>query len=215
MIRIQKFNPPDNFDIRVKNPGIKFLLDTPNPNNNQWKKHNYWKNAHNDLYNLYNGICAFCSTWTPRGFGSNDPSQMTSIDHFIPKVHRPTLAYEWDNFRLCKARINSNKGESLEIIDPQYIDGDWFILDFDTFLINSNEGLPVYLTNRIERTIEILDLNHNDFVEQRIDIIKAYVLEYVTFIQLEEKFPFIAYEMLRQDFNYAFRNKMHDYFISI
>jgi len=44
MIRIQKFNPPDNFDIRVKNPGIKFLLDTPNPNNNQWKKHNYWKN---------------------------------------------------------------------------------------------------------------------------------------------------------------------------
>jgi len=215
MIRIPKFHPPADFEHRIKNPGLRFLIDTPHPNNFQWRRHSYWRDVHDDLYENYNGICAFCATWTPRGRGSNDPDQMTSIDHFIPKSHNPTLAYEWENFRLCKARINANKGANLEIIDPQYIGGDWFIIDFNTFLINPNDRLPYYLEHRIDRTIEVLDLNHNDFVEQRVDIIKAYVLDDVTFPQLKEKFPFIAYEMVRQDFKNEFKDQMHEYFVSI
>jgi hypothetical protein len=53
-----------------------------------------------------------------------------------------------------------------------------------------------YKENRIIATIRILDLNHNDFVEQRIDIIRSYVLGNVTFGQHQEKYPFVAYEIL-------------------
>jgi hypothetical protein len=215
MIQIPQFRPPANFDNQVRNPGLRFLRRTPRPTNDQWGKHNFWRYAHDDLYNLYHGICAYCASWTPRGKGTNSPDKMTSIDHFVPKSHVPTLAYEWSNYRLCRARINASKGERTDIIDPFQIHGDWFIIDFYTFLISANGGLPPLIETNIENTITALELNHNDFVEQRIDVIKGYSLGLLNFGQVQEKFPFIAYEMTRQRFDEDYLDDMRAYFLAI
>ena len=209
MIRINRFPEPSTFHNLVEKPGLKYLHTNPHPTSNEFRKHAYWQRIHNDIYTLYNGICAYCASWSPRS--SKSPNQ-TSIDHFIPKCEYPIGAYNWENYRLCRARINANKGDNPQIVDPFYVNNDWFQIDFSTFLILANCNSPPYAFYRIQATIDCLELNGNDYVNERIQIIREYCLGRTTLSNLRAKYPFIASEIVRCNFDTAFRPSMSAYF---
>lgn len=209
MIRVNQYPQPANFDVDVKIPGERFLAATPNPSKRQFEPHRYWNIIHDDLYSICNGICAYCASWTPRRGTPSDPN-FTSIDHFIPKSIDPKLAYDWSNYRLCRARMNVNKGNSVEIIDPFFIKNGWFTIDFTSFLILPNSSLELMKISRIEKSIEVLGLNENDFVEQRLDVIYNYSQGNISFADIISSYPFIALEMQRQEFDTNFKDDIKE-----
>ena len=106
---------PHDFNRRVRIPGEVFLRKTPHPNNEQWRLNSYWRHAIRHLFNAYNGTCAYCASWTFHASPANRPEDGT-VDHFVPKSYSPHLAYEWNNYRLCRRRLNERKGNFQESI---------------------------------------------------------------------------------------------------
>jgi hypothetical protein len=193
MIPVTKQQEPANFDRDVRKKGMEFLKKNPHPTTKDFKRHNYWKNINAGFYCSYKGICAYTGEWF-----SNSQSNV-SIDHFIPKTTAPTLAYEWDNYRLTTQKMNSNKGDKVGLIDPFEVQLGWFILDFPSCLIKPNPKLSVILREKINFTIEILKLNIDDEnVQNRLNIILYYIKGDISFRYLKEKYPYIAYEIERQ-----------------
>jgi uncharacterized protein (TIGR02646 family) len=196
MIPVHMQPEPADFAKKVRNPGQKFLKQTPAPNTEQWKRNDYWRKALFDMRNSYNKICAYCAFWIPHSTGAQ------SIDHFIPKSIDPDLAYEWSNFRYVSARFNSRKG-TRKIIDPFSLKPDSFILDFSSFFIKANPLLSVIIKEQIEETIKILKLNDDeDLITERQNWYFAYQKKEITYRHLEKKAPFIAYEIKRQSKNF-------------
>lgn len=213
MIRVTHPCPPANYITDVKNPGDSFLRRTPNPTNRDWNKHRYWSRIHPYLHTSLNGICSYCSSWTPQPntIGVNDH---TSIDHFIPKSIDQSRAYEWDNFRLCRARLNIRKSNFTDVLDPYTINNSWFHLDFSTFLIRPTNTLEISLKNQVIATIIRLELNSdNDYVYERIAVIKEYCLDNLTFNDLQVKYPFIASQMKIQNFDIVFKARLRALFV--
>jgi hypothetical protein len=120
------------------------------------------------------------------------------VDHFHPKRFRPDLAYEWTNFRLAHDRINSNKGDSTEVLDPFNIQSGWFILDLATLLVNPETSLQSDIENSVRNTINILRLNDEQWVQMRFEIVKSYLDGHLKVPYLERYYPFIAAEIHRQ-----------------
>jgi hypothetical protein len=210
VIKIQQFPPPAIYDSEVRRKGLKFLRRNPNPSASEFSKHAYWKAIHDDLYQLYNGICSYCASWTTRNQGPTRDN--TSVDHFIPKSVEPKMAYEWANYRLCRARLNSNKDDSMEVMDPFYIENGWFQIDFTTFLIVPSPELPYLVREHVNRTIDTLGLNDNDYVDERLEVVKLYTLDSITINNLELKYPFIAEEIRRSNFDDQLKPLMRSYF---
>lgn len=190
MIPIQIQPELANFNDRVRKPGIVFLNTLGRkPTHKDWKEAWLWNRVTKELYQAYNGICAYSASWIPSG----------TIDHFIPKSCSPDLAYEWGNFRLAMEKLGSYKGKNCELVDPFYIKPDWFILNFATFLIVPHSSLPKYLGSRIKKTIEVLRLNKdNNLVDTRISVLENFANDIYPLSFLERRYPFIAYELKRQ-----------------
>lgn len=210
MIRIQPHPAPLHYEESVQKPGVQFLRRNPHPTSAEYSRHAYWRAVHDDLYTLYSGVCAYCASWTPHVMGKFDHS---SVDHFIPKALDPRLAYEWSNFRLCRARLNANKGDSLDVMDPLHIRDGWFTIDFSTFLIRPSPVVPIFVKTHIDTTITRLHLNDNDYVEERIEVIRNYSCDRVTLAELCPKYPFLASEIVRQDFDRRFKLRMRTFFL--
>jgi len=194
VIPVREQPEPPNFSVEVRIPGQTFLKRIPKPTSKQFNKERHWRNSIDDLYRLYNGLCAYSAHWIPRDVGR------ATVDHFIPKETAPDLAYEWRNFRLCSEKLNNNKGNLLDVMDPFQIKPGWFVIDFPTFFIKAEARLPQYLKDRIDQTITCLGLNDDDhFVQERANLTKLYCDGEITFGFLEKRYPFIAYELQRQD----------------
>jgi hypothetical protein len=139
----------------------------------------------------YKSICAYSSLWLL-------PHEKATVDHYVPKKDAPSLAYEWSNFRLANLWINSCKYIHRDVLDPFLIGDSWFILDFATFIIKPNPELPSDLEEAVLKTIKRLKLNHNDYLDSRQFWFETFRND---ISMLEEKAPFIAYEMKRQGIN--------------
>lgn len=203
---------PADFDRKVRVPGTAFLKRTPNPSGPQWLGKDYWRRALDDLFAAYNEICAYCGSWTKRATATTTP-QDSSIDHFVPKSAVPARAYEWDNFRLCRSRLNMRKDSHRDVLDPFTLAPGSFKLDFRTFLVVPNSNLAVANRGRVEATIDRLELNaDNDYVNERIGAIREYCRGNATFAQLVSRYPFIAAEMREQDFDTNFLSRMKAFF---
>lgn len=214
MIQVTLPAPPANYLGEVKAPGETFLLSTPSPIAKDWRQHDYWRKIHKPLYKKLRGVCVYCASWTPRRSRSQIGIDSTSIDHFVPKSIEPNKAYEWSNFRLSRTRLNIRKGSHTDVIDPCVISDGWFILDFTTFLIKPAPSLSNDIVATITATINRLKLNDdNDYVNERIGIIRNYTLGKMTFLQLQEKYPFIAQQIRDQDFDRHFKPRLYDYFL--
>jgi hypothetical protein len=189
---------PVDFNAKVRIPGTIFLSSCPYPHNHEWKGHSYWKKISNDLYILYNGICAYTGEWFSR------TSTSVSIDHLIPKSTAPQLAYEWNNYRLTTQKVNNNKGDNLDIVDPFTVESGWFTLDVPSCLIKPGDFLPPSIRAKVDRTINVLQLNEDDeYVQNRCNIILYYIQGDISLGYMRQKYPYIAHELTRQ-------NLLHD-----
>jgi hypothetical protein len=181
---------PPSFATEVRVRGQAFLRGVPRPNREQFKKNSYWRAALPRLVVAYRGICAYSALWAP--------TQCT-VDHYLPKSTHPHLAYEWTNYRLALDKINSNKGDSVDVLDPFNIQPGWFILDLATLWVAAEPSLPTQVSAAVVKTISILRLNDDPWVQIRFEVLHSYLGREVTLGFLEKKYPFIAAEVKRQN----------------
>ena len=122
-----------------------------------------------------------------------------SIDHFLPKAHRPDLAYEWDNYRLARHKIDRRKGDTTQVVDPFQVKPGWFVLDVPSCLIRSGGQLGAKLRKKVNATINILQLNDDDdIVQERCDWLVDLAKGNVTLEFLDKWYPFLSSEVRRQ-----------------
>ena len=207
MIPVKQQPEPPTFDTKVRAKGQAFLKATPNPTS--WQNKWYWRQSLSDLRTAYGKVCAYCAQWIPHATGGH------TVEHFLPRKTHPHLAYEWDNFRYVSRRFNSRKGTQ-EIIDPFEVGDTWFTLNFKTFFVEPNPELSSPNRERVQDTIRILHLNNDtDLVDERIEFICDYCTDAISFIHLQNKAPFIACELERQDLRETIKEQLRPYFIDI
>ena len=185
---VPKPEPPD-FGANVRGPGQAFLARVPRPTAKQFRGHDYWKAALLDLKTAYNSVCAYSSFWMPGN---------CSVDHFHPKSTCPDLAYEWTNYRLAHDKINNNKGDSPDVLDPFLIHKGWFVLDLATLWVRPEASLQPIIQTAVQRTIDVLKLNDDQWVQMRFEILTSYVNGELKITYLQRTYPFIAAEVQRQ-----------------
>lgn len=207
MIHIDQKPEPIHFDAQVRQPGKAFLNRTPFPTNNDWQRHRYWKNCSLDLYNSYNGICAYTGIWFSK------TAQTVSVDHFLPKSQYPEKAFEWDNYRLTTQIMNSNKGDRY-IVDPFQIANGDIVLNFPSCLVHPRRDADAAYKSKLDSTITILKLNEEDEVTRRFEIIMEYISGNCSLGYLKRKYPFIASEIERQKLSDTLGNYFKHYNIA-
>jgi hypothetical protein len=189
LIQVNKKPEPADFDSKVRQPGLRYLVSRIAPDF-KTRGCNYWNGVKEDLYEAYGRVCAYSCFYIVTD---------CSVDHFIPKSQRPDLAYEWDNYRLASQRINCNKSNSTDVIDPFIVKNGWFILDFPSCLVKAGSGLSKMLVIQIQKTIHELKINEDDsFVQERCELMVSYSNEEIKLPFLQKRYPFIASEILRQ-----------------
>lgn len=207
LIPLTQAAEPADFQHKVRRPGAAYLRRTPRPKGVEWNGKDYWRKALGDLFVAYKGICAYCASWTRRGD--------SSVDHFEPKSVQPGLAYEWKNFRLSRRRLNGLKGSYRDVLDPFSLADGWFKLDFRTFLLVPNPQLSATDRSRVTKTIERLQLNDDDYyVNERLGAVREYCLGKAAMTQLATSYPFIAAEMVVQDYDAKFLPRHREVFAS-
>ena len=192
MIRITLQNEPQSFSQKVREKGTRWLSEQgipPDRNCPQefWKNRDYWTSCYEDLHDLYDGVCAYsCFLVGPDG---------GTVDHYEDKGTRPTLAYEWSNYRLAAFKINSRKGASKDVIDPLLVPKDAFFLDVITGRIYPNDDLKMPI---LQTTIDRLRLDAAIWRKHRLRWIEAYERKEFTKEGLRRNAPFIYAELDRQ-----------------
>lgn len=201
MIHVDMPSPPPHYYMNVRTPGEMFLATNPHPTGKEWNGRQYWSKIHGALYSSLNGICSYCATYTPRRYSAASVDH-TSIDHFVLKAKNPSLAYEWENFRLCRSKLNNRKGEHDDVLDPYALANGWFRLSFTTFLLYPEPSLPESEQQKVTDTIARLELNQDDkLVQERLRAVYAYADGKLPLGRLKQFYPFIAIEMAAQNFD--------------
>ena len=177
------------FDAEVRQPGIRFLRGNPSPTSRDFQRHNYWRHAKHELLRAY-FHCAYTSL---RVIGA-----AVSVDHFLPKVKYPKLAYEWDNYRLARPKLNQSKGDSEDVLDPFFVRCGWFFLDLPSCLIHPGDSLRRSRRNDVKATIRVLRLNSSDLTDERSRWLVDVAMNRISFNYLRRQYPFLASEIERQ-----------------
>lgn len=206
--------PPD-FDARVRQPGKNVFAELtgapaptrPGPKRkavgtrvedipaSELRKKALWQEVIPDLRRAYRDICAYLAMRIHPATGA------ATVDHFVPLDDAPQLAYEWSNYRLCSAQVNTNKKNHRDVLDPFLVGQGWFALDIGTFEVVPGPDLSSDVLEEVEATIARLKLNEPTFVQARAEYHDRYLglvdaplpLEW-----LEAECPFVANEMKRQ-----------------
>lgn len=189
---IKKQPEPAHFFERVQKPGEEFLARFPEARGS--KLRTYWREIIPDLYNAYQGICAYTCHWIPSDTGWN------TIDHFKPKERYPHYAYHWDNYRLVCGILNGRKGTHEDILDPFTLQEGWFTILFPSLLLTAGSHIREEEVMQVKQTIKILKLNDSTCVRGRRSWLQPYLDEIYGIAYLEEKAPFLASELKRQNF---------------
>lgn len=193
MIRVERTDPPDEFEERVAEPGRNFLESCPNPTTKQFQTHNYWIRVKGQLHKKNSGICAYSCHYIATDTGSD------TVEHFIPKKPNPSHAYVWENYRLVCGRLNGRKGMYQDVIDPFDVETGMFVLDFPSLLVKPSPNLSLVITQEVRQTILRLKLNDDEScVRARSEYVMFYCSEDISLNYLKSKAPFIAFELERQ-----------------
>lgn len=190
MISVARKPEYTDFDIEVRQPGLAFLARTPRPTSAEFGKRSYWTKARSHLHAAYLGQCAYTTMYLVDG---------GTIDHFLPKTTHPHLAYEWDNYRLARQKVNGRKGNTEEVVDPFEVEPGWFVLHMPSCLVRAGSGLDHVVRKRVNATINILQLNADDLlVQERCDLLISLADGDVTMTFLDRWYPFLSSEVRRQ-----------------
>ena len=202
MILVKEQPEPPRFDKEVRTPGREFLRHTRNPTTDEWGSRSYWRKVLMELHHAYMGVCAYTCHWIAHDTGS------VTVDHFIPKSVRPTLAYEWSNYRLVCGRMNGRKGIHQDVLDPFELSSHVFELHFPSLQVRPSVRHATDLVRRAKKTIERLGLNDELSVKARLVYVREYCNSHITLGFLEHNAPFIFQEMVRQNLKTDIRKVM-------
>ena len=199
---------PALFDQRVRQRGLSAIseltgggptIERPGPRRGAGYAHPedipsnalppYWTNALDELLSSYQRICAYTSLYIEPMTGA------PSVDHMVAKSRRWDRVYEWSNYRLACAQVNTWKGTADDVLDPFEI-GAWFELEWVGFQVRARADLPAHLTIRVDHTIDRLRLNDSLCVKQREDYVTMYDAG-LPITWVERRSPFIAHELRR------------------
>ncbi|NOJ98112.1 hypothetical protein HMI51_34880 [Corallococcus coralloides] len=185
MIHVDRQPEPADFDARVRQKGIEDLQGT-----DELRPH--WRNCIHQLLQAYRRICAYSCLYIPPGTGA------PSVDHLLPKSKRRDLAYEWSNYRLACSRMNARKNAFEDVLDPFDVQDGWFALELSTLQVIPGAGLPTSIQQRVQETIDRLDLNDEEFLGARMSWYDEYLQGAFDFDFLRRRAPFLAMELIRQ-----------------
>ena len=120
------------------------------------------------------------------------------MDHYVPKSRRWDLVYEWSNYRLACATMNSYKGEHGDVLDPFQLTDGWFALELVEFQVVAGTRLADHDADRVQATIRRLRLNMPRFCRIRAEFAEARWNGEITIDYLARHSPFVARELRRQ-----------------
>ncbi|MCK6527597.1 hypothetical protein L6R50_08550 [Myxococcota bacterium] len=123
----------------------------------------FWTRALPELRRRYGNVCGYL------GMRIHEATGAATVDHFVPKSRDRRLAYEWSNFRLAAAQVNTNKGDHEDVLDPFEVQDHWFTLDVASFEIAPADDLEAEVRAKVEATISRLGLNDPVFCDARAE----------------------------------------------
>ena len=141
---------PADFDRAVRQPGLRAIAESvgETPRRRVGRRFaqvvatrdqipagnfpSYWREARDDLQAAYGRVCAYLCVRI---------STDASVDHYVAKSRRWDLVYEWSNYRMACAAMNSYKGEAQDVIDPFQLRDGWFALELVEFQVVAGAGL--------------------------------------------------------------------------
>lgn len=142
----------------------------------------------------YERRCAYLAMYIHHATGS------PTVDHVLPKSYAWDLVYEWSNYRLCAAIVNSKKNDLLTLVDPFDVQTSWFELNLATFHVQRGSNAPQSEWARIDATLPVLNLR--DCWKEREEYVNRYRqgpgTGGIDLAYLEDRAPFIAIELRRQ-----------------
>jgi hypothetical protein len=211
MIPVTPAQEPPSFNDKVRRPGLAAIGELvgelplePKPGRKRPKIAEkredippdkfppIWTEALPDLLTAYNRICAYTT------FRIEKVTSSGSVDHMIPKSLAWDKVYEWSNYRLACAIMNTRKGKFADVLDPFDVKAGWFELELIGFEILPSAALRGELRSKVDYTIARLGLNDYDCRERRHDDAQDYWHSEITFNHLERRSPFVALEIKRQ-----------------
>lgn len=196
MIHVSAQKEPDSFDAEVRQKGLAWLrknaipLELPLPPKTKLKP--YWQSCLDEMHTSYNGYCAYLAVYIERVIS------VGSVDHFIPKLNRVDLAYEWSNYRLACSRMNSRKRDFEDVLDPFEVETGWFRLEPVTGRIYPNPSLSAELKGTIQTTIDRLGLDDAGNRGLRARYFHLYCSVGYPEKALKQQSPFVWVEARRQ-----------------
>jgi hypothetical protein len=151
----------------------------------------YWRDCLDELLQAYDRRCAFLALYLEHATGN------PSVDHMLPKSKRWDQVYEWNNYRVCTATINSRKSDLQGIVDPVDCRTGWFALEFVGFQVTAGDLAPAERQAAIHATLELV--NTRDCCRAREEYVTSYLGRDIPLSYLERRAPFIASELRRQN----------------
>jgi hypothetical protein len=211
MIRVTPAPEPSSFDKRVRQPGLRAIAELAGekPARSKGKRFTkiaaerplipsdnlppFWTNALDDLRVSYDHICAYSCFRIHRVTGA------ASVDHMAAKSRAWDRVYEWDNYRLACARLNSRKRDYENVLDPFEVQDDWFQLELVGFQVLPNPEIEdEELRKKLVIAIERLGLNDLEFRNARAEDAELYKSYDISLKVLVAESPFVARELRRQ-----------------
>lgn len=214
MIPVTEAAPPPDFDTRVRQPGLDAIAELvgeaprrarPGPKRKKVANSRpeipaeafppLWRDVLPDMLVSYRRLCAYLSLYIEHGTGS------PSVDHVVPKSKAWDKVYEWPNYRLASALVNTKKNDFPLALDPFTIRPGLFALELVEFQVIEGPNARGRLAKQVESTIRTLGLNMRDCREARREYVENYELGPgnggIDLPYLERRAPFIAAELRR------------------
>ncbi len=207
MIPVRPAPEPPDFDVRVRQPGLRAIAELVGeaPQRTAGRRFDraadareqipagrfppYWRAALDDIEAAYDRVCAYLCVRI---------STDVSVDHYVAKSQRWDLAYEWSNYRLACAAMNSYKGEHGDVLDPFELQDGWFALELVEFQVVPGAKLASPEAERVGATIRRLRLNGPRFCRIRAKFAEARWNDQISADYLVRHAPFVARELIRQ-----------------
>lgn len=94
--------------------------------------------------------------------------------------------------------MNGRKGDYEDVLDPFTLQNGWFQIHFPSLQLIASQHLMPQEIQKVKQTIKRLKLNDATCIKGRMNWLRPYLLGQYDLAFLEEKAPFLALELQRQ-----------------
>lgn len=200
MMRVDQQPMPNGFVDKICKPGQKWLRDNPGAKSLK----SLWldplfpgkESVKTILWRSYHRICSYTLFRLRASY---------NVEHYLPKGNSSSreLAYCWYNYRLSDSYLNMRKHTS-KAPDPFRVPIDACEINFGDqarIVVSPNVANAAELDNAINN---VLHLNEGAYPLDRFTAYERYLSKdpqnKIGIVELTECAPYVAYEMLRQNF---------------